>query len=601
MKIPKLHNRVKSGMTAKFFALILTFGTFLIVSLTTVITGISSKYLYASARTLLDNQTQQVINVFDQHMEVLSNVVMTASEQQSIKSLVNQTYSGYQTYTVYRDAYQYVNNIHNFYKWINLYIFVDDIDYVMSSAGEQVSSQIDLRTNPNTEWFSQVEKGFSNISVRSDFKQPVTGGEEQFAYLFTVRETDSWKINGIIAATLDKAVLDDLLKNTQLQENGLMLVLDAQNRPVYISNSQWFDETAELLMGSDYFKDKPNYFADDTLDKYYLVSEKSEYGDFRFVSVYNKEFLHTQIFQLQMLVLAIVLTLLALLLAIARLISSRMTRPIRQLTQFIHRIETTNLSERVSIQAKDEVGELVESFNNMLDSVRENQILRRRAQMDALQKQIDPHFLYNTLESIKALAIRGDTKTVCSTIDSLGDMFRYNTNREDKSTTCIQNELQHIRDYLNIQKVRFGDRLCYQINADEDLLHCQTLKFILQPVVENAIRYAMEAMEHSFLLTIRVTETETGDVRFEIEDNGPGIDPEQLKRMQNFLLDETGQQNRNSLGVGLRNIADRLRLYSPPPYGMWLDSVPGRYTKVIITIPKRKEESQNVYRNSGRR
>ena len=600
MKIPQIRTRVKSGMTAKFFALILTFGTFLIVSLTTVITGISSKYLYASARTLLDNQTQQVINVFDQHMEVLSNVVMTASEQQSIKALVNQTYSGYQAYTVYRDAYLYVNNIHNFYKWINLYLFVADADYVMSSVASEVSSSVDLETSPNTAWFPEAAQSFSNISVRSDFKMPVSGGDEQFAYLFTMRETDSWKINGAIAATLDKAVLDDLLQNTQLEENGFMMVLDAQNRPVYISDASLFGQAANMLMNTEYFTDRPDYFADDSLSEYYLVSEKSQLGNFRFVSVYNKQFLHTQIFRLQMLVLGIVLTLLALLLAIARLISSRMTRPIRQLTEFIHRIETTSLSERVSIKANDEVGELVESFNNMLDSVRENQILRRRAQMDALQKQIDPHFLYNTLESIKALAIRGDTKTVCSTIDSLGDMFRYNTNREDKSTTCVQDELQHIQDYLNIQKVRFGNRLCYQVNAEEDLLRCQTLKFILQPVVENSIRYGMESMEHSYLLRIRVSETETGDVRFEIEDNGPGIEPKQLKQMQKFFLDETGQQNRGNLGVGLRNIADRLRLYAPPPYGMWIDSVPGQYTKVIITIPKRQEESQHVYRNSGR-
>ncbi|WP_304433497.1 sensor histidine kinase [Acutalibacter muris] len=225
------------------------------------------------------------------------------------------------------------------------------------------------------------------------------------------------------------------------------------------------------------------------------------------------------------------------------------------------------------------------SFNAMLDSVQENQILRRQAQLNALQKQIDPHFLFNTLEAVKALAIRQDTQAVCSALQSLGDMFRYNTNRDNSSVTTLQSELRHIRNYLLIQRLRFGERLCYEIQAQEELLECSTLKFILQPIVENSIRYAMEPMECSYLLRITVR-AQGEDVLIEISDNGPGIERERLERLRRFIENE-GEQG--DFGIGMKNIAQRLRLHFPGPYGLTIDSGEGMGTTVRLLFPKRVE------------
>src|SRR5699024_7609202 len=154
---------------------------------------------------------------------------------------------------------------------------------------------------------------------------------------------------------------------------------------------------------------------------------------------------------------------LLLVLAGAYAVAQSTTRPIREMTKFIHQLEGNGFQGKLTLTARDEVGELITSFNSMVDSVRENQILRSPAQFDALQKQIDPHFLFNTLEIIKALVIRQDTKAACAALGSLGEIFRYNTNRENCSVTALKNELQNVRNYLSIQKLRFGERLHYEI------------------------------------------------------------------------------------------------------------------------------------------
>lgn len=577
---------VLTGITGRMFLLIIMFSTGIMLLSTVVLTFISSRYLSQSLREQLDDQTQQIINIYDQQMGALSSAALTANNHSRIKALISGSYSGYEAYTVSRDSYSYICSVSNMNSFMNMYLFIPDQNYVMGSSTGDVSSSFDIASSPSTaHWYREIVENHSMVNIRSDFIKPVSGGESSFAYIITFYATADWTVKGVVAATLEKDFLDGLLQGTFLEDRGFLVIMDPKGRIAYTSSSELAEENSGIIPTPEYFEDRSGVVRNNGLNDYYMYSNVSELGGFRFIAFADRSELNSAVTKLLLTTLLFSWLILLPVLVGAYAISKNISRPIREMTAFIHHLEQNNFNGRLSLKTDDEIGELARSFNAMLDSVQENQILRRQAQLNALQKQIDPHFLFNTLEAVKALAIRQDTQAVCSALQSLGDMFRYNTNRDNSSVTTLQSELRHIRNYLLIQRLRFGERLCYEIQAQEELLECSTLKFILQPIVENSIRYAMEPMECSYLLRITVR-AQGEDVLIEIADNGPGIERERLERLRRFLENE-GEQG--DFGIGMKNIAQRLRLHFPGPYGLTIDSGEGMGTTVCLLFPKRVE------------
>ncbi len=575
---------VLTGITRRMFLSIIIFSTVITLLSTAVLTVISSRYLSQSLREQLDDQTQQIINIYDQQMGALSSAVLTANNHSGVKALVSGSYSGYEAYTVSRDSYNYICSVSNMNRFMNMYLFIPGQNYVMGSSRDDVSSSFDIAASPNTaRWYAEILDNHSVVNIRSDFIRPVSGGESCFAYIMTLYATSDWTIKGFIAATLEKDFLDGLLQDTFLEDSGFLLIMDKEGGIAYASSQELVDRNSDIIPPPEYFEDRPGMVRNTGLSQYYMVSNVSEYGGLRFIAFADRSELNAAVTKLLLVTLIFSWLILLLVFTGAYVISKNISRPIREITAFIHHLEQNSFNGRLSINRNDEIGELAASFNAMLDSVQENQILRRQAQLNALQKQIDPHFLFNTLEAVKALAIRQDTQAACSALQSLGDMFRYNTNRDNSSVTTLQSELRHVQNYLLIQRLRFGERLRYEIDADPELLECETLKFILQPIVENSIRYAMEPMECSYLLRISIR-AQGEDVLIEVADNGPGIEKDRLSRLQSFLENE-GEQG--DFGIGMKNIAQRLRLHFPGPYGLRISSVEGQGTTVRILLPKR--------------
>lgn len=581
----RLRQFFPTGITRRMFLSLIAFSTVIITFSTAVFTIISSRYLSRSLLEQLDDQTQQIINIYDQQMGALSSAVLTANNQSAVKALIGGSYSGYEAYTVSRDSYNYICYVSNMNRYMNMYLFVPERNYVMGSSSGDVSSGFDISQSPNTaDWYEELAVNHSMVSVRSDFIKPVSGGETCFAYIMTLYATSDWTIKGFIAATLEKDYLDGLLKDTFLEDRGFLLIMNPDGNLAYTSSPELSEKNSDIIPPADYFDGKSGMVRNTELNRYYMVSNVSELGGFRFIAFADRSALNAAVTRLIFVTLLFFCLILLIMFTGAYAISKNISRPIREMTEFIHQLEQNDFDGRLSLKAGDEIGELVRSFNAMLDSVQENQILRRQAQLNALQKQIDPHFLFNTLETVKALAIRQDTQAVCSALQSLGDMFRYNTNRDNRSVTTLRDELRHIRNYLLIQQLRFGERLCYEINAPQELMGYTTLKFILQPIVENSIRYAMESMECSYLLRITVSE-KSSDILIEIADNGPGMDKDRLERLRRFIENE-GEQG--DFGIGMKNIAQRLRLHFSEPYGLSIDSVEDTGTTVYILFPKRR-------------
>lgn len=257
--------------------------------------------------------------------------------------------------------------------------------------------------------------------------------------------------------------------------------------------------------------------------------------------------------------------------------------PIRRLQRLMRRVENGVLTIRAPERGAYEIRELSKSFNAMIekicslmDEVIEEKDRLRKSEIRALQAQINPHFLYNTLDSIVWLAETGEKEEVVTMVTSLASLLRITISRGDPFVT-VKEELNHAQNYLIIQKIRYGDRFDFSIQADEDLLHCRTVRIVLQPLIENAISHGIEPMEGAG--HIRICVSREGDrILMQVTDNGVGMEEEKLRSILQADPEKAS-------GIGVKNVNERIRLCCGEEYGLQFISRPGEGTTVRIWLP----------------
>ncbi|MCY8278408.1 sensor histidine kinase, partial [Bacillus inaquosorum] len=204
----------------------------------------------------------------------------------------------------------------------------------------------------------------------------------------------------------------------------------------------------------------------------------------------------------------------------------------------------------------------------------EKQLIIKETELKALQAQINPHFLYNTLESINWLAKANQQKQISKMVESLGFLLR-NSIHMEKDTVTIQEEADIVLHYMTIQRFRFEERLNFTLDIDEEVKHCLIPKLTLQPLAENAIQYALEPFTRPCAIRLQAKKTKNC-VCITVEDNGPGMDER--------ILETSGGR-----GIGLWNIRERIRLTFGESYDLHIQSEQGKGTRIVITIPCRNE------------
>ncbi|MNJ46096.1 Sensor histidine kinase YpdA [compost metagenome] len=251
-------------------------------------------------------------------------------------------------------------------------------------------------------------------------------------------------------------------------------------------------------------------------------------------------------------------------------VSARISQPIRRLERSVKMVEKGNFRTAVDVGGVYEVEQLSKRFNLMLrrirelmDQIIEEQEAKRKSELDVLQSQINPHFLYNTLNSVTRLAEMGRNEEVVTTITSLSRFFRISLSK-GSHIISVQEELEHVRNYLIIQTIRFKNKFRYEIECEEQALECLTLKLILQPLVENAIHHGIEQLAEEGFIGVYIS-LQDEHLRLQIKDNGVGMTPDRLSKVR------TGAARSDSgsgSGVGVRNVQERIALYYGAPYGL---------------------------------
>ncbi|MFJ7856651.1 sensor histidine kinase [Peribacillus sp. NPDC097206] len=274
------------------------------------------------------------------------------------------------------------------------------------------------------------------------------------------------------------------------------------------------------------------------------------------------------------------------------LLAWNVSSPLHQLTKLMKKVEKGDFDVDLPIQTKDEVGILAKSFNSMIwkikDLIRKNyqiEIRQKEAQLHALQTQINPHFMYNTLETIGMSVEEGDNDEAVQMVTILGQMLRYSLNNKEKLVPITQEILQ-INRYLTLQKYRYEERLFFTIHSDVQTDHFFILKFVFQPIVENAIKYGVEQGKPVHI-DIHIThyDHEGEDaISITIKDDGPGIKDEVLQLLLNSLLSDP-MANRDAQ-FGIINVHGRIKLTFGDGFGLKMVSAYGKGTEVNIIIPK---------------
>ncbi|EOS76005.1 multiple sugar transport system permease [Lachnospiraceae bacterium 10-1] len=271
------------------------------------------------------------------------------------------------------------------------------------------------------------------------------------------------------------------------------------------------------------------------------------------------------------------------------LVSNIVSKPLHTLSAAMENFKQGDFSQKIEAITQDEVGEVSACFNRMVDDIRElidkNYILaikERESELDILQAQINPHFLYNTLDSLYWKAMESENEEIAEDILSLSQLFRLVLNRGDGIVT-VQTEAELLDRYLHIQQMRFGKRLKYEILLDEAILGEEIPKLILQPFVENAIVHGFENADRNYSLSI-IGKREDAFMTFQIEDTGVGMSEEQMEA----IWDKAGNCKYASQRIGryaIKNVKERLELIYHENYTLRIMSRVGQGTTVVVSVP----------------
>lgn len=288
------------------------------------------------------------------------------------------------------------------------------------------------------------------------------------------------------------------------------------------------------------------------------------------------------------------------LLPVLLIISKGVTEPLRKLNEALRKFSSGDFSQKLEVESEDEIGEAAKCFNAMVEDIRtlidENYVITLRekeSELAALQAQINPHFLYNTLDSLYWEAVEEGNECLGESILALSQLFRLVLNKGNGDVT-VRQETELVSRYLQIQKMRFGKRLNYEINMDEQIQEARIPKLILQPFVENAIVHGFENVGTPCCL--KVSGKRNGDsIHFEIRDTGVGMSQTQIDAVWEEESDNYAKQRIGRYAI--KNIKERLRLKYHGNFKLEIQSGIGKGTTVILTIPweEEKKSCQEIY------
>lgn len=473
---------------------------------------------------------------------------------------------------------------------INIGLIMPNGKIIVNDKEATIKESVDFTLEPY--YYEATTK--ESMYVSSSHVQNIILGQYQWVVSCSsgFYSGDSNDVKGVILVDLNFNLIEDMVSRISLGERGYIFIIDREGQIVYhpkrdLIYSGIGSEDIEGILKSDdivYSKVVDNSKVD------YILTD-SEFSKWKVIGkIFEKDFnIYRQTFRNFFITLVIIALIIAFVASV--LLAGRILRPVKRLLKGIFVFQTGQLDVSVKVESDNELGLLTASFNRMTKRIKalveENKKVertKRKSELDALQAQINPHFLYNTLDSIVWMGEAGRSDEVVKMTSSLAKLFRISINK-GKEYITLKQEIEHVESYLIIQQMRYGEQLEYTIDVDESLLNVRMIKILLQPIIENAIYHGIKKLPGNGLIQVRVSRE--GDMEkhnymhIEIQDNGMGMDQETIDKL---LSGQISVESKGS-GVGVYNVDQRIKLYYGEEYGLDIQSEVFEGTIITLRLP----------------
>ncbi len=444
------------------------------------------------------------------------------------------------------------------------------------------------------EWFKDALEHPENLHFSMPHVQYIfDNGENQYRWVITLsRAVEITKgtstAQGVLLIDMSYAGLQYMLDNTPLGNQGYLYLMSGDGELIYHPQMQLIDAglKEENTQAASAYGDGNYQETWQGKDRDVIVKTVG-YTGWKIIGVSPEHGFTLNEVKTRLFLVFVVAFFLFLLAVINAYISSKITAPIQELEKSVNALEEGELDTQVYTGGSYEIQHLGRSIGGMArriqalmnDIVAEHES-KRKSEFDTLQSQINPHFLYNTLDIIVWMIENEQKQEAVKVVTALARFFRISLSK-GRSIIPVRDELEHVRNYLTIQQKRFKNKFIYQIEAQEEVLSLASLKLMLQPLVENAIYHGMEFMDGDGEITVKVERNEDR-LCFTIADNGLGMTKEQV---EGLLTGETRSASKKGSGIGVKNVNERIRLYFGEDYGLEIFSEPDEGTAIQICLP----------------
>lgn len=477
----------------------------------------------------------------------------------------------------------------------------DNIENIalLSKEGQMFESVPAARLKSNVDvtdenWFQYTLEKTENLHFSTPHVQSIfEANENQYRWVISLSRaveitqgpsTDQ----GVLLIDIRYSSLEQLFDGVNLGNGGYVYLISSDGEIIYHPMAQLIDsglvqennkKAAELRDG--------NYEQEFNGEKRIVTVKTVGYTGWKIVGVTPINGMSLNNIKTKLLIIFIIAFVLFILSIINSYISTRITDPVKELEKTVKEMEEGNLEAKVKEGGSYEIEHLGASIHNMarqmrrlMDDIVAEHESKRKNEFDVLQSQINPHFLYNTLDIIVWMIENEKQSEAVKVVTALARFFRISLSK-GKSIIPVRDELEHVRNYLMIQHMRYKNKFTYHIETEEGVMELASLKLMLQPLVENAIYHGMEFMDGDGEIRIRVWRGKE-DLYMSVSDNGLGMTAEQAKRL--FSTAEHTSSSRGS-GIGVKNVNARIKLYFGSSYGLTIQSEPDVGTTVTAHLP----------------
>lgn len=444
------------------------------------------------------------------------------------------------------------------------------------------------------DWFVNTLERTDNLHFSMPHVQYIfDNNENQYRWVITLSRAveitqGTSTEQGVLLLDISYGSLQQLLDNISLGNGGYLYLINGAGELIYHPQMQLIDSgfaTENNLAAAGY---QDGNYQETYLGEARDVTVKSVgYTGWKIIGVAPEKGFALNNLKTKLFVVFVLAFFLFILAVINAYISSKITTPIQELEKSVNALEAGDLDTEVYTGGSYEIRHLGRSIGHMagqikvlMDDIVAEHESKRKSEFDTLQSQINPHFLYNTLDIIVWMIENEQKAEAVKVVTALARFFRISLSK-GKSIIPVRDELEHVRNYLMIQQMRFKNKFTYTIEADPGTLELASLKLMLQPLVENAVYHGMEFMDGDGEVVVRA-KREGDDLWLTVRDNGLGMTKEQV---ESLLSESPHVTSRKGSGIGVKNVNERIRLYFGEQYGLQIDSEPDEGTLIRIHLP----------------